>query len=220
MARGGGRFRRFSRASGGRRRSVRAPRITRGFRNFKLDQVFMKHVFEEPWQNYTGTVAVELSYHLNDMFDPRVAVGGQQPLYFDQMAAQYNEYSVKGCRIKCEVSSNGAIPVEVIIAPGTSNAFPLTTEVQKLKRVLTADVNQGAPVRVVSNYTSFKKVVGVSWQQVQEARGVLGIGSSLLYWITQFTSIDGSQLLDITYRFTLTYYVQWHHPKITLQGGS
>lgn len=46
------------------------------------------------------------SYSCNGMYDPRLAVGGHQPLYFDQMAALYNHYVVTKAKIKVEMSSS------------------------------------------------------------------------------------------------------------------
>lgn len=44
-------------------------------------------------------------YRANGAFDPNFAVGGSQPMYFDQLAAVYSRYRVHGCT--CRVTTIG-----------------------------------------------------------------------------------------------------------------
>lgn len=58
------------------------------------------------WQNVTmGAVAqnVVLTYRGNGMYDPDYALGGHQPMGFDQYIALYNKYYVKSATIKVSV---------------------------------------------------------------------------------------------------------------------
>lgn len=55
----------------------------------------------------TGAITAD-SYRVNGMFDPTVAVGGHQPMGFDQMGVFYNKFTVVGCKITCTFSSTAS----------------------------------------------------------------------------------------------------------------
>lgn len=47
----------------------------------------------------TGGIYNNLTFNCNGLYDPDAAAGGHQPLYFDQMAAIYDHYTVIGSKI-------------------------------------------------------------------------------------------------------------------------
>jgi len=49
---------------------------------------------------------VTASFGVNCLYDPYLGVGGQQPLYFDQLAAIYNHYTVMKSRFKMTIIPN------------------------------------------------------------------------------------------------------------------
>lgn len=51
------------------------------------------------------------SYRMNSCYNPRVAGGGHQPYYFDQMMAVYNHYTVIGAKATVVVTNTGTVPV-------------------------------------------------------------------------------------------------------------
>lgn len=55
-------------------------------------------------------------YKCNGLFDPRDAIGGHQPLMYDQMAALYNHYAVTKSRIKVTLTP---------VYPGSTTAGPV-----------------------------------------------------------------------------------------------
>jgi hypothetical protein len=65
----------------------------------------MKHRYVETLGvTATGGVLVRAQYLTNGMFDPQVAVGGHQPMYFDQLAALYNHFTVVKSKITVSFS--------------------------------------------------------------------------------------------------------------------
>jgi len=52
--------------------------------------------------------ALTLSYGVNCLYDPQLSIGGNQPLYFDQVASIYNHYTVLKSRMTLSLSSNSA----------------------------------------------------------------------------------------------------------------
>lgn len=51
------------------------------------------------FSGFGTTVTQEYSVRLNGPFDPQYAFGGTQPTYYDQLAALYNSYMVRGAKI-------------------------------------------------------------------------------------------------------------------------
>lgn len=49
---------------------------------------------------------VSSAFYTNGLYDPYVALGGLQPLYFDQLSAIYNHYTVMKSRIKVTIIPN------------------------------------------------------------------------------------------------------------------
>lgn len=59
-----------------------------------------------------ATVAfLTASYRLNSLYNPRVAGGGHQPYYFDQMMAVYDHFTVIGTKVSVCVTNTGTAPL-------------------------------------------------------------------------------------------------------------
>lgn len=77
------------------------------------------------------SVTTVQSYRLNSCFDPRYAIGGAQPMGFDQWAAMYKRYTVVSCSItvKCNPLTasyyGGNFGVNVV--PEDSGSIPVVT---------------------------------------------------------------------------------------------
>lgn len=59
-----------------------------------------------------STAAVQYSFFLNNMYDPRTQVGGHQPFQYDQLAAIYTNYHVHDAYVKItfrDTSTDGAM---------------------------------------------------------------------------------------------------------------
>ena len=74
-----------------------------------LKQLKITHKFTQSnWMTYSGPNlnCVWYSYGVNCLYDPVLAVGGTQPMYFDQLSAIYNHYTVVASRIKVTIIPN------------------------------------------------------------------------------------------------------------------
>ena len=74
----------------------------------------MRHRYAESITvNAVANVDVWHLYRCNGMYDPRVALGGHQPMYFGRMGATYDHYVVTGATIRIDsvvVDSNATPP--------------------------------------------------------------------------------------------------------------
>lgn len=66
-------------------------------------------VYAEQYVVTLQATAGNISYNafrLNGLFDPRFAIGGHQPMGFDQLMAIYSRYTVVGARVTFQVTNN------------------------------------------------------------------------------------------------------------------
>lgn len=75
-----------------------------------------------------GALAV-YSYSCNGMYDPNITGTGHQPLYFDQLAAIYNHYTVTGAKISITacVPNSGVAAVIGVYVNDDATATPTTS---------------------------------------------------------------------------------------------
>ena len=102
-----------SRASG-RVTKANVPRALGFLRSGFPKQMRMRHRYAESFTvNTIANVDVWQLYRCNGMYDPRVAIGGHQPMYFARMGATYDHYVVTGATIRIDtvvVDSNVTPP--------------------------------------------------------------------------------------------------------------
>lgn len=84
---------------------------TRGYNGTGFPKTYkMKHRYSQDDQlvySAGAGVPAVLRMSCNGLFDPDPRVGGHQPLYFDQMMALYNHYTVIGAKLTLRVSGGG-----------------------------------------------------------------------------------------------------------------
>lgn len=74
-------------------------------------KLVMTHRYVSNYAEQTTTAAgFAINILANGMYDPEPALGGHQPLCFDQMAAIYDHYTVIGSKIKWTVTRTGGDP--------------------------------------------------------------------------------------------------------------
>jgi len=101
-------------------------------------------------------------YGTNCLYDPFLQIGGGQPLYFDQMTAIYNHYTVTASRIKVTFVPNTTDPVLCGIfidddaTPAVTNLDTVLQQPSNVSVMIQRDVS--APV--LRKYWSSKSVFG------------------------------------------------------------
>lgn len=83
-------------------------------------KVVMTHKYKCTLSATANGTMQRYDFRANGMFDPEVAVGGHQPMYFDQMTALYDHYTVIGSRIKITITrthsaNNGNDPIYFVL---------------------------------------------------------------------------------------------------------
>lgn len=173
---------------------------------------YSTYVYGTPTTDYTY-----FTFRANGMYDPEVAVGGHQPMGFDQMCELYLNWTVIGSKIVVRTASTQQIMVGVRAAPeaasypaGINDAF----EVQGVSDKIT-----GVDGRLitVSKKISPPKFLGYSKKRLDDA--LKGTSSSdpseQVYYHVYIGSPFGVDLsaTDIYLRIDIQYIAVWTGPR-------
>lgn len=122
----------------------------------------------------TGLTALGFTYRLNDMYDPRLDVGGNQPLEYDAMAAIYNHVITYSAKITMEFSnpSHDGMYVGYRIRPqtdGTGTAALTLDAIQEKQWTKCRPLNNtGKQTCSFSVYVPISQVFGITKVQYAE----------------------------------------------------
>lgn len=139
-------------------------------------------------ENYTLTsnagAASKQVMRMNSLFDPDFTGTGHQPYYFDQLAALYGRYVVRGCKMTVEFSMIPSATTTVNpSAPGlvavvgesdgtTSTTLSTLLELPSCKHTLIGGANGGANVKRLTLTFSPEKELGLPWSDDTVTAGV------------------------------------------------
>ncbi len=154
---------------------------------------------------------------LNSLYDPVTAVGGNQPIPFDQWAAMFNRFRVLHCRLRYELqnitTTAGAAQAGVSLTP--IDALPTDVPswpIQPYTRTRMMSVNTA-----VSGYRSITmnvvpwQVLGLTKQQYMDdmdySHSASGNPTRLLYAILWVAGITGPAA-SLAYTYFVDYTVE------------
>lgn len=163
-------------------------------------------------------VPVDYVFRGNSLYDPDFTGVGAQPLYFDQMLAIYNHFSVRGCAIEVEFQSvDNVNPLICVIYPSkVSSAAPTSTNVSQLMQVPGAvvaplSVRGGGKdsVKVKAYFTTSTFFPDYSFS-APDFRGSAGsnppAAGSWFWHVVTYNADAGSQTSNAVANVRLTYY--------------
>lgn len=152
--------------TGGARRSssVTVPKTMVDLGKGFPKKITMTHkYFENVNINSVGGALATYAFSTNGMYDPVVAIGGHQPMYFDQLAALYARYVVIGAKISVKFlnadANTGLIACGIVIDDdyvlGATNFNELNEQTQATRPKYIA-YNATTPVTQVSKWSARK----------------------------------------------------------------
>lgn len=156
------------------------------------------------------------SFSCNGLYDPEVAAGGHQPLYFDQMAQLYNHYVVTGCKIEVEFGGQDTDPMVVGIAldDDGSLTYPnlgaLCEQPGTVSRCIA-----NADVVKLTRYWSLAKTFGAGSSTASQFRGSATANPTETQAFAVFArAVDvAATASSCTIHVTLTYFTEWKELK-------
>lgn len=165
------------------------------------------------------------AFRVNGMFDPEVAIGGHQPMAFDQMAELYNHYTVYSASICCTMinKSGDNITFWCLVAPSSSaptNADDALEYPGTVWDVVQVDTATGAShsMSTIKKSVDLSKYFSKSKSQLINSSLYRGDAASdpteQAYFIVQGQSWDLSQDPGpFQVQVVITYNAIWTEPK-------
>lgn len=166
------------------------------------------------------------SFNANSFFDPDGAVGGGQPVGFDQWSAFYNYYRVRACKFKCTIiqaSSTAANVTQLILLPtsdtsGTTSQSIIVNAQQPYAKTRFTNVQSGSGgVVTLKSYMSTKRILGLTKAMTDGDDQLQAIVSTnparVWYWVVGSVALDGTSTLNAYMDFTMTMYGEFYSRK-------
>lgn len=178
----------------------------------------------------SGIQAQHLHFRANCMYDPTVAVGGHQPLMFDQMCAMYNHYNVIGSAIAVRAHAVGigepfgaGLPVVVAVGVVDDAATPTDREYimeqgrHALGEVIAGgDAIVGKPTTIRKRYSARKWMLDVL---ADSNTGAAGFDPSeeqfydLACWLPTSAGLAVDVSITMYFEVTIDYVALWSEVK-------
>lgn len=152
-------------------------------------------------------------YRGNDLYDPLYAVGGHQPMGFDQYMTMYGKFTVLGSKIDLRWTSNSTSPITVAVRP-TNSATVATYLYEAIERPRTKYQQvSGYECRHTSAYMSTARILGEKKNAIVSEDNFSGTAAASpvnqWYWHI-YMNRDAGVTVHAYVWVKLTYYVMFH----------
>lgn len=169
---------------------------------------------------YKTTVAVASGissqhyFKANSLYDPVIAIGGNQPIGFDQLMAIYAFYTVSSCKVRFIASSGTTAPMKLYLFPTIDPFASSTTEYTCLQM-------PGCKSYVIGGNSADGYITGSAWAKTRDVLinlskdeyGVTQTGTAdptyMWYWNFVFASNDSTSTTNIALTLEITYYAEF-----------
>lgn len=209
-------FRRRSRKSGYSRKIFRRiPRsIPLGVQKYK----FAKLSYCDLESASVNTASYQTWAYQSSLYDPYVAVGGHQPMFFDQYAAMYQRYTVMGIAYEVQActdsSTNG--PLIITVTPSGTGSAPTSISIARERAGTKESITSHGYQARIKGYISVAKMLGVDKRKLltddQYSALVSANPSQMAYLTLQAWNSSGTAAIAVYITMRLTYYCRFFDP--------
>lgn len=176
--------------------------------------------------NSGNTVGV--TFRGNSLFDPRTAIGGQQPMYFDRFTGIYTHFMVWGSSITVRIintenAQGGGNPANILVVyPSRQSTISSSIEqaIEQPRAKMRYFKDGTDHVYTIKSSARTRQMMPCGKQTFDRALSHEG-GSNpadMWYWVIQQNSADGAAECVTTVQVTLHYYFTAYERK--LEGRS
>lgn len=172
----------------------------------------------------TGVLFTQF-FSCNGLYDPNITGTGHQPLYFDQMSALYNHYTVIGAKISCKITSATATvgPQQCVLLQtddttytGTGTPDGIGEQSLGVQTILPLGATRNA---YLSRKWSAKKTFGGSVLGNDNLQGTSASNPvEQSYFMFGMATMDGSTTSSVFVEFDISYIAIWDELKDVTQS--
>jgi len=157
-------------------------------------------------------------FRANSLYDPDYTGTGHQPLYFDQYAAIYDRYKVRGCKLVMVINNASGVNAMDVSAVHSTTTTPFTTTakmVEQTDSLLTkfCPISQQYPV-VLKYYVDCSEGFGITkaaYNNDSVYSAQIGTNpASVLYLHTHFESLNYTSSIAANVLVRLEFYVDFY----------
>lgn len=221
-----GKWRRFKRRQKRRGHLTAVGRVIQAPQKFQVNlgtafpkQMKIMHRYAES-VNVTSTTGILQNYNFtcNGMFDPDITGSGHQPLYFDQMTAIYDHYTVIASKIYVEcvpsATSEDAFRIAILINDDTTTTptdmSTIIEQAQSTYRTVPANANN---VYSLNKSWSAKKTFGGSVLGNDNLQGTAASNPTEQSYFTLSVQGSGANTVVANFNITIEYIAIWEELK-------
>lgn len=167
----------------------------------------------------------DIIFRGNSLYDPEYAVGGGQPLGYDQWAAIYNYYSVIGSKIEVRLmpagdNAAGQDGLWFVLLPSNSSTSlaPVDANVQPYakSRLCQSGTNGAGEPKYMSHYMKCSKMLGCRDIMARSKTAVNADPSTVFYWHLSSGNLKLTTTTWCAYAIIkITYYARFFNRKNT-----
>lgn len=189
---------------------VQRPRIS-GFPDF----MFAKLKYT---QSYHSSSALQQNFvwRANSLYDPDVAIGGHQPMYFDQYMAVYGYGVCYGSKLTIKAIGGGTQPSRIAMIASATNSWsadsPTDIAEQPYSRMENIPTS-GAIGPTMSLYAPTHKLFGLNKRQMENEKDFWFTAGAdcaqQTFWTVTWQPADGATTVVNDVQATITYYVKF-----------
>lgn len=183
-------------------------------------KIRMVHKYTDRNLNTVSTTDFNYSFKANGMFDPNTTGSGGQPLYYDQMVAIYNHYTVIGSRIKVTIVPTGTTvqePFRVVLLPLDDATSPTNVDTAAQQKGAVYRIAQGGinPDRIIMRSRwSAKKYFGGAVMNNSLLRGSNGVDpTEQTTFHIMAKALDGVSVINFWMGVEIEYIAIWSELK-------
>lgn len=179
----------------------------------------MTHKYSEFCQ-LAGPGKQSFNWAANNMYDPNVSGTGHQPMYFDQMCALYNHWTVIGAKIvvrpAAAVGNNQATKITAYLNDDAVVVGDIDAAIEQAtaKTVRVVPANSTNPIKpFVLKYSAKKNFKG-SILGNDDMHGTATSGpTETMNWTIIQTALDGVSNVNFYYQVEIYYIAVWTEKK-------
>lgn len=197
--------------------------VQRGYLPFPSGGYFARLPYvDESYISADGTAGTSaiIQYRLNSVYDPAVAVGGNQPLQYDTLTALYSTYLVHGAKVMITFTNPSAdgMYVGYRVRSSYNTTVSSGVSIPRFKELSDQQLvpvnNTGAQVRTLTFYVPIHQVLGVTKQQYKNDYTIYGASTAANPSMTAFLDIVAFSTIagntdTVRYSVKIVYYVQF-----------